>query len=330
MVRRYYRPIITEGEGLPLAGGPFRFARAEALTRAGSEGLIPAQDVPADWLRRLTAPRPVLARWGGGPLPLVMGILNVTPDSFSDGGRHDDPAAAARAAQKMHADGARIIDVGGESTRPGARELSVGDELARLRGVFPALAGLPWSIDSRKAGVMQAALAAGAGLVNDVSALGHDPAALPLVAASGAPVVLMHHQGTPETMQAAPHYDDALLDVFDWLEGRIAAVAGAGLAADRIIADPGIGFGKGLAHNVSLLKGLALLHGLGVPILLGASRKSLIAKISADEPVEERLPGSLAIALAGANAGVQMLRVHDVPETVQALKLWAAAHPSLG
>jgi dihydropteroate synthase len=330
VVRRYYRPILTQGEGLPLAGGPFSFARAEVLTRAGSQGVIAAEQVPADWLARLTAPRPVLARWGYRQLPLVMGILNVTPDSFSDGGRHDDPALAGAVAQAMLADGAAIIDVGGESTRPGARELPVADELARIEGLFPALAGCAWSIDTRKAGVMRAALGAGVGLINDVSALCHDPGALPLVAQSGAPVVLMHHQGTPETMQQAPHYDDALLDVFDWLEGRIAAVVAGGVALDRIIADPGIGFGKGVVHNVALLKGLSLLHGLGVPILLGGSRKSLIGKLSADEPVERRLPGSLAIALAGASAGVQMLRVHDVPETVQALKLWAAAQPCLG
>jgi dihydropteroate synthase len=329
VVRRYYRPIIAQGEGLPLAGGPFRFARAEVITRAGSEGLIPAEDVPADWLERLTAPRPLLARLGGGSLPLVMGILNVTPDSFSDGGRHDDPALAVAAVRRMQADGANLIDVGGESTRPGARELREAEELARLNGVFPVLAGLAWSIDTRKAGVMRAALRAGAMLINDVSALTHDGQALPLVAGSGAPVVLMHHQGTPETMQIAPHYDHALLDVFDWLEGRIAAAQAGGVAADAIIADPGIGFGKTVAHNLAVLKGLALLHGLGVPILLGASRKALIGKISCDEPVEARLAGSLAIALAGANAGVQLLRVHDVPETVQALKLWAAAHPCL-
>ena len=329
MVRRYYRPIISELEGLPLAGGPFRFARVEVITRAGSEGLIAAEAVPADWLERLTRPRPVLARLGGGTQPLVMGILNVTPDSFSDGGRHDDPALAAAAVRKMAADGADLIDVGGESTRPGARELREAEELGRLRDLFPALAGVNWSIDTRKAGVMRAALAAGARLINDVSALTHDGQALALVAGSGAPVVLMHHQGTPETMQIAPHYDHALLDVFDWLEGRIAAVQAGGVAADAIIADPGIGFGKTVAHNLALLKGLALLHGLGVPILLGASRKALIGKISCGEPVDARLPGSLAIALAGANAGVQLLRVHDVAETAQALKLWAAAHPCL-
>jgi dihydropteroate synthase len=328
VVRRYYRPIISE-EGLPLAGGPFRFARAEVISRAGSEGLIPAEAVPADWLARLTAPRPLLARLGSGTLPLVMGILNVTPDSFSDGGRHDGPEAAVAAVHAMHKAGAAIIDVGAESTRPGAPELPVADELARLAPLWAGLAGLPVSIDTRKSPVMAAALDAGAMIVNDVSALGHDPAAMALVAQRRCPVILMHHQGTPETMQIAPQYDHALLDVFDWLEGRIAAAVAGGIAPDAIIADPGIGFGKGVGHNLALLKGLALLHGLGVPILLGASRKSLIGKLSADEPVEARLPGSLAIALAGANAGVQLLRVHDVPETVQALKLWAAAHPCL-
>lgn len=328
MVRRYYRPLLTEGEGLPLAGGPFSFARAEVLTRAGSEGVIAAGDVPADWLDRLTRPRPLLARFGQA-LPIVMGILNVTPDSFSDGGQHSAPEAAVAAAQAMHRAGAAIIDVGAESTRPGAAELPAAEELARLVPLWAGLAGLPVSIDTRKAAVMASALDAGATIVNDVSALGHDPAAVALVAQRGCPVVLMHHQGTPETMQVAPHYDNALLDVFDWLERRIAAVAAAGVAPDAIIADPGIGFGKGLDHNLALLKGLSLLHGLGVPILLGASRKSLISKLAGDVPVEARLPGSLALALAGAQAGVQLLRVHDVPQTVQALQLWRACHPAL-
>ena len=323
MVRRYYRPIITEGEGLPLAGGPFSFARAQVLTRAGSEGFVDAADVPDDWRERLTRPRPLLARFSG-PLPLVMGVLNITPDSFSDGGRHDAPNAAIAAAQAMHAAGAAIIDIGAESTRPGAAELPVADELARLAPLWAGLAGLPVSIDTRKAAVMAAALDAGAMIVNDVSALGHDPAALALVAARGCPVILMHHQGTPATMQIAPHYDNALLDVFDWLEGRIAAATAGGISPDAIIADPGIGFGKGLAHNLALLQGLSLLHGLGVPILLGASRKSLISKLVGEVSVEQRLPGSLALAIAGANAGVQLCRVHDVAETVQALALWRA------
>lgn len=323
MVRRYYRPIVTEGEGLPLAGGPFSFARAEVLTRAGSEGLVDAADVPDDWRERLTEPRPLLARFTK-PLPLVMGIVNVTPDSFSDGGRHDAPAAAIAAAHAMHQAGAAIIDVGAESTRPGAPELPVADELARLAPLWAGLAGMPVSIDTRKSEVMAAALDAGAMIVNDVSALGHDPGALALVAARGCPVILMHHQGTPETMQIAPHYDNTLLDVFDWLEGRIAAAVARGVATDNIIADPGIGFGKGLAHNLALLRGLTLLHGLRVPILLGASRKSLISKLAGEVAVEQRLPGSLALALTGAAASIQLLRVHDVADTIQALAVWRA------
>lgn len=326
-MKHYYRPILSEGEGLPLAGGPFSFARAEVLTRAGSQGIINAADVPADWREKLTRPRPLLSRWG--PAPLIMGILNITPDSFSDGGQHADPATAIAAAHAMHRAGASIIDIGAESTRPGAAELPVPDELARLAPLWAGLAGLPLSIDTRKAAVMAAALDAGAMIVNDVSALGHDPAAAALVAARGCPVVLMHHQGTPETMQQAPHYENALLDVHDWLEGRIAAATAAGISIDAIMADPGICFGKGLDHNLALLRGLPLLHGLGVPILLGASRKSLISKICPGAGINDRLPGSLAIALAGAAAGVQMVRVHDVAETAQALRLWAACHPAL-
>ena len=313
--------------GLPLAGGPFSFARAEVLTRAGSEGFVDAADVPLDWLERLTQPRPFLARFEH-QMPLVMGILNITPDSFSDGGRHDAPDAAIAAAHAMHRAGASLIDVGAESTRPGAPELPVADELARLAPLWAGLAGLPVSTDTRKAPVMAAALDQGAMIVNDVSALGHDPAAMALVAARGCPVILMHHQGTPETMQIEPHYDNALLDVFDWLERRIAAAVAGGIEPDAIIADPGIGFGKGLGHNLALLQGLTLLHGLGVPILLGASRKSLISKLAGEVPVEQRLPGSLALALAGADAGVQIMRVHDVPETVQALAVWRACHPA--
>lgn len=329
-MRRYYRPILSEGEGLPLAGGPFAFARAEVLTRAGHEGFIAAADLPDDWRDHLTRPRPLPARLGQvASLPLIMGVLNITPDSFSDGGRNAAPAIAIAAAQAMHAAGAGLIDLGAESTRPGAAALPVADELARLGPLWAGLAGLPVSIDTRNAAVMAAAIDAGACLVNDVSALTHDPAAAALVAARGAPVVLMHHQGTPATMQAAPHYDDALLDVFDWLERRIAAAVAAGISRDNIIADPGIGFGKGLTHNLALLRGLALFHGLGVPILLGASRKSLISHVAGDVPVAQRLPGSLAIALAGAQAGVQMLRVHDVAETVQAISLWRACHPAL-
>jgi dihydropteroate synthase len=251
-----------------------------------------------------------------------MGILNVTPDSFSDGGRHNDTDGALAAVAAMRTAGADIIDVGAESTRPGAETIATETELARLAGVLPGLAERSWSIDTRKAAVMAAALDAGASLVNDVSALTHDPAALALVAARGCPVVLMHAQGTPETMQAAPAYADPLFDVFDWLATRIAACVAAGIARNRIIADPGIGFGKTLDHNLALLRGLPLFHGLGVPLLLGASRKALIGRLAGEVPPDRRLPGSLALALHAAACGVQVVRVHDVTETVQALAVW--------
>lgn len=311
------------GDGLPLAGGPLRFARVEVLRRGAAPDRMAAEAVPPEVLAQLTAARPPLA---GLPQArtAVMGILNITPDSFSDGGRHAG-AGAAETARAMLAAGADIVDIGAESTRPGAAEVPLAAELARLAPLLPRLSGLTWSIDTRKAGVMAAALDAGAALVNDVSALGHDSGALALVAARACPVVVMHAQGTPETMQVAPHYDDALLDVYEWLEARIAACVAAGIARERIIVDPGIGFGKTLQHNLALLRGLTLFHGLGVPVLLGASRKALISRLAGEVPAEARLPGSLALALHGAACGVQIVRVHDVPETVQALTVWREA-----
>ncbi|KAB7648881.1 dihydropteroate synthase [Polymorphobacter fuscus] len=317
----HYRPIAL-GDGVLLAGGPLRFARAEVLARGRAPRTVAAKDIPEPVLARLTRPRPALPGVPAGRTG-VMGILNVTPDSFSDGGRH--AAAPAAAARAMAAAGADIIDVGAESTRPGAAAVDTETEAARLATVLPGLAGLTWSIDTRKAAIMGRALDAGAALVNDVSALGHDPAAPALVAARGCPVVLMHAQGTPETMQAAPAYDDALLDVYDWLAMRIDACVAAGIDRSRIIADPGIGFGKTLEHNLAVLRGLTLFHGLGVPLLLGASRKALIGRMAGNAPPDARLPGSLALALHGAACGVQMVRVHDVAETVQALAVWRSA-----
>jgi dihydropteroate synthase len=226
----------------------------------------------------------------------------------------------------MAAAGADIVDIGAESTRPRAAPVDAATESARLSPVLAGLNGINWSIDTRKAAIMAQALDAGAALVNDVSALGHDPAALALVAARGCPVVLMHAQGDPQTMQEAPRYDDALLDVYDWLAARIDACVAAGIDRRRIIADPGIGFGKGLAHNLALLRGLSLFHGLGVPLLLGASRKALIGRVAGDVPPDARLPGSLALALHAAAQGVQIVRVHDVAETAQALAVWRAAN----
>jgi dihydropteroate synthase len=258
--------------------------------------------------------------------PQVMGILNMTPDSFSGGSAHlDDPAAAAAAAVDLASAGAAIIDIGGESTRPGATTVWEQDELARIMPVLELLrmSGTALSIDTRKAAVMEAALCAGAHMINDVSALLYDARALAVVCASTCPVVLMHYPGKPDDMHGNDHYADPLIEVYDWLEDRIDAVVAAGVARNRLIIDPGIGFGKAsVAHNLEILNGLALLHGLGVPILLGVSRKRLIGALSNEAPAADRLAGSLTLALKGVEQGAQILRVHDVSETVQAIKVW--------
>lgn len=257
--------------------------------------------------------------------PQVMGILNMTPDSFSGGSDYlDDPAGAADQAVTMAAAGAAIIDLGGESTRPGANAVWEEDEKARVIPVIQKLAhsGTALSIDTRKAAVMEAALAAGAHLVNDVSALHFDARAIEVVAAANCHVVLMHYPGTPEDPHGRDDYADPLIEIYDWLSDRIDAVVAAGIARDRIIVDPGIGFGKGVAHNLALLNGLALFHGLGCPLLLGASRKRLIGALSNEAPADKRLGGSVALAMKGVEQGAQMIRVHDVPETVQALHIW--------
>ena len=326
----YYRPIaMTDAarapQALTLAGGWCWFSQVEILQRGRPARLAPLAEVPEAVLARLTAPRQALAGLAMDRTQ-IMGILNVTPDSFSDGGRFLDPAAALAQAQAMVAEGAALLDIGGESTRPGAAEVPVADEIARTEPVIAALrgAGVPLSIDTRKAAVAQAALAAGAGIVNDVSALTFDAGLAAVVAAAEVPLVLMHARGTPATMQDDPVYDDVLLDVYDWLEGRIAAAEAAGIARARIVVDPGIGFGKTAAHNLALIRGLALFHGLGCPVLLGASRKRFIGTISGEDRADRRVAGSLAVALAGAAQGAQLLRVHDVAETRGALALWRA------
>jgi dihydropteroate synthase len=259
-------------------------------------------------------------------MPQVMGILNVTPDSFSDGGsRADDPQAAADAGFAMNLAGASIIDVGGESTRPGADPVWEGDEIARVMPVIEklVLAGVPVSIDTRKAAVMEAALAGGAAIINDISALLHDPRSLDVVARAGCPVMLMHAPSTGDN----PHenregHADAPTEIFDWLEARIAACLAAGIAREKIIVDPGLGFGKTLQDNLAIVNRLALFQGLGVPVLLGASRKRMIGALSNEAPATERLGGSVALAFRAAELGAQIVRVHDVPETAQALRVW--------
>ena len=257
--------------------------------------------------------------------PLVMGILNVTPDSFSDGGKFlDRPDAALEHAHAMLEAGAALIDVGGESTRPGAAAVWEGDEERRVVPVITALsaAGAAISIDSRRASVIAAALQAGAHIVNDVSALRHDPRTATLVAQSGAPVVLMHAPGDTGDLHADGTYRDVVLDVFDSLRERRDAALAAGIARDKILLDPGIGFGKTLAENLLLINALPLFHALGQPILFGASRKRMVGALAGEVPAHKRMPGSLALALHAADCGIHMIRVHDVPETVQALQIW--------
>lgn len=258
----------------------------------------------------------------------VMGIVNVTPDSFSDGGDRFGLDQAVAAAQQMVEQGADILDIGGESTRPGAETVPEAEELRRVVPVIEAIraAGIVTtvSIDTRKAAVAAAALEAGADMVNDVSALGYDSAMAGLVAARGVPVCVMHAKGPPKTMQAQAQYADVVAEVFDFLAERIDFAVSQGIARDRIITDPGIGFGKVLAHNLTLLRALPRLHDLGAPVLLGASRKRFIGTITGAEAAKDRMPGSLAVALHGAAQGVHILRVHDVRATCQALEMWRA------
>lgn len=335
-------PFGLDGKVVRLAGGMLWFSAVEAtVTEDGdavSTDLLPVERVEealaalgpgaAQSWTRLTGPRAPLSlgeRIVRLDQPQVAGILNTTPDSFSDGGRFADGEAAAAAGFAMAEAGAAIIDVGGESTRPGAKPVWEGDEVERILPALTRLAagGTAVSIDTRKAAVMEAALAAGAAMVNDVSALTYDERSAEIVAKAGCPVVLMHHLGRPEVMQDAPRYDRPVaFAVYDWLEERIAAEEAAGIARERIVVDPGIGFGKTVQHNLQLMNSLSLLHGLGCPIMLGASRKRMIGALSGEAPADQRLPGSLALALKGADQGVQLLRVHDVPETVQALRVW--------
>ena len=320
-----------DGAVARLAGGMQWFAAYEVID-AGGRRTVPVGDVASLGEQalaihaRVTAARPALtlgARTLRFDQPAVAAILNVTPDSFSDGGAHaNDPAGAAAAGMDMAAAGAALVDVGGESTRPGATTVWEGDEAARVVPVIERLAkaGALVSVDTRKAAVMEAALRAGAAIINDVSALLWDDRALDVVARSGCPVILMHSPDPKAGGHGRTGYRSVLTEVYDWLEARVAAVRAAGVK--DVIVDPGIGFGKTLTENLQLLNGLALFHGLGCPIMLGASRKRLIGALANEAPAAERLGGSLALALKGAEAGVQLLRVHDVPETMQALKVW--------
>jgi dihydropteroate synthase len=264
--------------------------------------------------------------------PRVMGILNVTPDSFSDGGLFASVDTALRRARAMAAEGADLIDVGGESTRPASVPVSLQEELDRVIPVIEALArelAVPLSVDTSKPEVMHAAVAAGAGLINDVAAL-RRPGALAAAASLGVPVCLMHMQGEPGTMQRDPTYDDVVSEVAAFLAARVAACEAAGIERGRLLVDPGFGFGKTLAHNLALLRGLPRLAALGLPVLAGLSRKSMIGALLGDVPVEGRLHGSVAAAVLAVERGAAIVRVHDVGPTVQALRILAAVGGDAG
>jgi dihydropteroate synthase len=341
--RLYVRPLgllhgeaaaemVAAGKARPLAGGPLAFPICELiLRRLGKtrrviaslpeiEGWKGAGAALRDRLDLLSRPRPA-----GTERPRLMGIVNVTPDSFSDAGESLDPEAAVALALGHAKAGAAIIDIGGESTRPGASAVDAETEIGRVGPVLERLArhsGLELSIDTRQAAVMRRALALGVHIINDVSALSDDPESLDVAARSAARIVLMHKRGEPKTMNLAPRYADAALDVFDEIEARVAAAMAAGIDRARLIIDPGIGFGKRSKENLALLRALALFHGLGCPLLLGVSRKALIGGEQQRLAPKARLPGSLAAAMHALDQGVQILRVHDVRETRQLVDLW--------
>ena len=349
----YIRPIgfapgpqCEHGNAVRLAGGMVYASRfAVILRRDGSvaERWLATADTIGEVLGALpdAAGAEAEAQWGNlrlahPPLdlgsrtvrldqPQVVGILNVTPDSFSDGGRFSGPDAGRAHAAAMVEAGAAILDVGGESTRPGAKPVWEGDEIAR---VVPAIEGCvamgaAVSVDTRKSAVMEAALDAGAHLVNDVSGLAFDARSAAVIAARGCPVILMHAPGADgEDLHEGGDYANVVFDVFDALRARRDAAVAAGIARENIILDPGIGFGKSLGESTALINALPLFHALGQPLMLGASRKRMIGAMSNEAPASERLGGSIALAVAGMDAGVQLLRVHDVPETVQARNVW--------
>src|SRR6476660_3869431 len=331
-------PFGHDGKVARLAGGMNWFSAVELIDigghRRSSSELVPVEDLEsrfdddmaAQWAA-LTATRAPL-QLGGRTVrldqPQVMGIVNATPDSFSDGGQFPDATSAAEAGARMAAEGAAIVDVGGESTRPGARSIWEGDEIERVVPVIRQLAagGTAVSVDTRKSDVMTSAVEAGARMINDVSALTYDARSAEVAASLNVPVVLMHHRGPPEVMQDDPRYDDVLVEIYLWLEERIDAAVEAGVRREHILVDPGFGFGKNVGHNLELMNGLALFHSLGCALVIGASRKRTIGALSGESPADKRLGGSIAFAMKAVEQGAQIVRVHDVYETVQALKVW--------
>ncbi|MRG72835.1 dihydropteroate synthase [Alphaproteobacteria bacterium HT1-32] len=331
--RRYLDPVLNAGPSgagvLALGGGALQFSHCRCLTFDGDrpvESLLRVDELLAEEIEALTVPKAYAGLPCPPDAPLLMGVVNVTPDSFSDGGDYLDHEAAIARGLALVQEGASIIDVGGESTRPGAAPVSQDEEIRRIEPVVRALSaqGILVSVDTRNARVMTAAIVAGATVVNDVTALTHDPKALSVVAEAGCNVMLMHMQGQPQTMQQEPDYRYASADVYDFLRERRDVCLKAGLKPENISVDPGIGFGKTDAHNLLILRQMAMFQGLGCAVTLGVSRKSFIGRVADVPTAKDRLPGSLAAAVAGAGRGVQILRVHDVAETRQALAVWRA------
>ncbi|MEP6064254.1 MAG: dihydropteroate synthase [Paracoccaceae bacterium] len=328
----YFRPLVQQGSVRPsdavhLANGWGWFVACERLERGAPERVVPNAQVPDSVLDRMRSPRDPMPNLDLSE-PRIMGILNVTPDSFSDGGLHAAPQAAAARAEQMLQEGAHIIDVGGESTRPGATFVPAKTEIERIDPVIRALRAkgvqAPISIDTRKADVADAACDAGADLINDVSGFTFDPDLASTAVQRGLPVCVMHAQGDPATMQNDPQYEDVLLDVFDWLSARIDVLEQQGIPRSRIIADPGIGFGKTDDHNLNILRRISIFHGLGVAILLGVSRKGFIGRAANVKNPDARGPGSVSVALSAIQQGVQIIRAHDVAEHAQAIAMWRA------
>ncbi len=332
-IRHYLRPVFGEGPESVGGAGAAAFAAVERIRwRPGEpvqrETVSPDQcretPVLAGLYQRIVQPRSPFAGVSlDGPTPALMGIVNATPDSFSDGGR--DARASLVHARSLDGEGAAILDVGGESTRPGSKPVAADEEMGRVMPVIEGLkeAGVSavLSVDTRKATVAKAALEAGAGIVNDVSAMAHDAGMAKEIERSGAAVCLMHAQGDPETMQDNPTYEQVSLEVYDWLEARVEAAEAAGISRDRIAVDPGIGFGKTVEHNLAIIRDIGIFHALGCAVVLGASRKGFIGRIVSEPEPRRRVAGSLMVAARAAEAGVQILRVHDVAETAQALAM---------
>ena len=320
---REFALVVREGGAVAqrIIGAPKAIEIAIATLPGGL-----ADDAAAQWanLQKIHTPLQLGARTVRLDQPQIMGILNVTPDSFSDGGKHDTLEAGRAHAAAMLEAGAAIIDIGGESTRPGASATFEDEEVRRVVPAieYCAAMGAAISIDSRRAGVIAAALKAGAHMVNDVSAMRYDPRSVEVVAQNRCPVVLMHAPGAGEDLHKGGTYADVVSEVFDFLKNAKALAIDDGLAEDRIILDPGIGFGKSLAENLALMNALPLFHALGSPLLLGASRKRMIGALSSAESADQRLAGSIALAVKAMDAGVHLLRVHDVTDTVQARNVW--------